>query len=84
MTEQMVEALAAYSHLTWAGWMEHLFTKGTFTADGSFIIDATSVERWQRQMHTAYADLTDAEKQSDRDQVDLLIVAINAVGAQNG
>ena len=45
--------------------------------DGSVIIPKNSVDHWTRQMHTKYEDLSEKEKDSDREEVkeviDLLI-----------
>lgn len=61
-----VEALADYAHGAWAGWMQHLFSNCQIHPNGSITIPADLVERWQRQIGTAYADLTPAEQESDR------------------
>lgn len=67
------EALAAYAHEAWSGWMRYFFSRGEFHADGSFTIPAMCVERWQRQMNTAYADLPEGEKESDRAEADRML-----------
>jgi hypothetical protein len=59
--------IAALVHKVWSRWMTYLFTKGQFNDDGSFTIDAESVERWRRQMDTCYDDLTADEQLSDID-----------------
>ena len=64
------EKVANLCHLQWAGWMQWLFSKGQLNDDKSFIIDPYWVERWQRQMNTAYDDLSEAEKDSDRKEAD--------------
>jgi hypothetical protein len=60
------EQLAAYAHDAWAGWMKYLFAKSPENEDGSVTIPAELVKRWRRQMNTAYEDLPEGEKQSDR------------------
>ena len=60
------ERLAAYAHEAWVGWMRYLFYRSQKKDDGSMVIPADLVERWERQMNTAYVDLPEAEKQSDR------------------
>lgn len=67
------ELLAAYAHNAWAGWMRYLFSKGTFNEDGTWTMPAWAVERWQRQMNTAYADLPDKERESDRQEADKIL-----------
>jgi hypothetical protein len=67
------EQLAAYAHNAWAGWMMYLFNKAQAHPDGTVTIPAWAVARWQRQMHTAYADLPEAEKASDRAEADKML-----------
>lgn len=75
--EEKTEALADYAHVAWAGWMKYLFKKGTLNSDGSFTINAASVERWTRQMNTPYSDLPENEKESDRDESRKIISILN-------
>lgn len=67
------EDLASYAHAAWSGWMIYLFSKCQGNPDGSVTIPAQSVERWRRQAATAYADLPEAEKASDRDEADKML-----------
>lgn len=78
MTEQNIvrEGLADYAHEAWSRWMEYLFSKCTIGADGA-IIPSELVTRWQRQMATPYAQLTESEKQSDREEADKMLKVIN-------
>ena len=69
----MREALAAYAHEAWSGWMEYLFSKSTTNADGSITIPPDLVARWLRQIGTAYIDLPEAEKDSDRIEADKML-----------
>ena len=63
------EIKAERQHAIWAHWMQYQFTCCTKNGDGSLVIPADKVVRWKRQAETAYADLSDLEKQSDRDIV---------------
>ena len=67
--EGLVEELAAIEHERWSHWQRYMHGKGVKAADGSLIIPAEFVERWERQMSTAYADLDEGERNSDREQV---------------
>jgi hypothetical protein len=68
--DEMVEKLAAIEHERWSHWQRYLHGKCERQPDGSLLIPADLVQRWQEQFETAYSNLTDEEKQSDRDQVD--------------
>ena len=74
-TDQTREALAAYAHEAWSGWMRYMFAKCNHTGVGLAIPDAL-VERWTRQMNTAYADLPENEKQSDRKEADEMLAIV--------
>jgi hypothetical protein len=67
-SSRLIEAMAAEAHESWAQWMEYLYSKSTKNPDGSVTIPAASVERWNRQMDTAYDDLPENEKESDREE----------------
>jgi hypothetical protein len=69
----MREQLADYAHSAWSGWMNYLFSKCQDNPDGSVTIPTWAVERWRRQAATAYTDLTEAEKKSDRDEADKML-----------
>ena len=64
-----MEKLAAIEHERWSHWQRYMHSKGLKQADGSMILPADQVARWERQFGTGYAELSDAEKASDRDQV---------------
>jgi len=74
--QALIEQLAEKEHGSWSHWMKYLFSKCTAIGDGSATIPADLVERWQRQMNTSYANLTDKEKQSDRNRVNLIMPLI--------
>ncbi len=71
----MMEELAALEHERWASWQRYLHSKcrphigqdGGMT--GALVIPAELVERWERQIDTPYADLSEREKESDRAEV---------------
>lgn len=66
----MREQLAELEHERWSRWMQHLFSQSTVNADGSVTIPAWAVERWKRQIEASYAELSEAEKDSDRAEAD--------------
>lgn len=71
------EQLAALEHVQWAGWMKYLFEKSIENADGSINIPTELVERWKRQMKTPYSNLSENEKESDRELADKVLQIIN-------
>jgi len=71
------EKLSELAHNQWAGWMEYLFFKSK-QVDGCVIIPAWANERWRRQVATRYADLPEAEKDSDRNEADKILAVFRA------
>lgn len=74
------ERLAALAHEQWAGWMRYLFSRcegpmPTWESDG-LLMPIEWVKRWERQMNTPYADLSEAEKDSDRKEADRVLAAL--------
>lgn len=65
----LLEQLAEIEHARWAKWQRYLHSKAERQADGSLIVPSELVERWERQIETPFNALTEAEKESDRDQV---------------
>ncbi|WP_230646752.1 hypothetical protein [Bradyrhizobium sp. Leaf401] len=65
----LVEELATLEHERWAHWQRYVHKKGRRQPDGSILLPAELVSRWERQINTLYADLTNEEKASDREQV---------------
>ena len=71
MTEsELKELLAAIEHQRWAGWQAYMHSLCERRDDGALVIPADRVAHWERQIATPYADLTEREKDSDREQVD--------------
>ena len=57
--------------------MAYQFSTGTFHPDGTWTMPAWAVERWQRQAATPYTDLSEAEKESDRAEVDKTLAVLH-------
>lgn len=71
------EELAEYAHDAWSGWMKYLFEKSIQNKDGTVIISKWAVERWTKQMNTKYVELSEKEKDSDRDEAVRMIEIFN-------
>lgn len=66
---ELIEVLAAIEHERWSKWQRYLHDKCGKQEDGSIVIPAELVSRWERQIETPYAELSDMEKSSDRNEV---------------
>lgn len=71
------ERLADLCHKQWSGWLNYMFSKGTFNPDGTWTMPAWAVERWKRQMETPYSELSKSEQDSDRNEADKFLTLIN-------
>jgi hypothetical protein len=65
----LAERFAAIEHERWSHWQLYMHSMGERRSDGSLLLPADLVARWERQAATAFADLTEHEKESDREQV---------------
>jgi hypothetical protein len=74
--KELREKLAYIAHEQWAGWMKYLFSKGSFNEDGTWTMPQWAVKRWQRQMITPFAKLSEKEKESDRIEADKFLEVI--------
>jgi hypothetical protein len=63
-----IEELSDIQHEIWSHWMKYLFSKCTIK-NGDAIIPKEFVDRWKQQMNTNYSELSEKEKESDREQV---------------
>lgn len=76
MLHASMEDLAAVEHERWSHWQRFVHSKCRRQSDGSLVIPAGDVARWERQIAAPYADLNEAEKESDREQVRRYLPAI--------
>ena len=67
--KNLIEQLASIEHDRWAHWQEYMHSQCTVNGDGSLTIPKELVARWEKQINTKFIDLSESEKQSDRDQV---------------
>jgi hypothetical protein len=65
----LIDKLAAMEHQRWAHWQRYVHEKSDRQPSGALTIPAELVDRWERQIETPFDQLSEAEKESDRDQV---------------
>jgi hypothetical protein len=67
--DNLLERLAAIEHERWSHWQQYLHSKCVPQPDGSLLIPVNLVARWQMQFRKQYNELSEEEKESDREQV---------------
>jgi hypothetical protein len=80
----LIEALASVEHQRWSDWQRHLHDQCAPGPDGALIIPAALVRRWTAQLSTPYAQLSEKEKTSDREQVQRYLPVIAAALEDGG
>lgn len=66
-TYEVVEAVAEQAHVAWSGWTRWMID----------VWSPEAVARWERQIATPYADLSESEKESDRKEARAYLAAID-------
>lgn len=68
---ELIEKLAAIEHQRWADWQKwcHKVLREELNPNGVHNDLEDVLVRWDKQIATPYAELSESEKQSDRDQV---------------
>jgi len=74
----LMEELASIEHERWSHWQRYLHEQCVPGVDGSLTIPADHVRNWTRQMNTPYTQLSEKEKDSDREQVQRYLPIIAA------
>lgn len=68
--KDFIEAGADLEHDRWSKWQKYMHSKILPSADdGIMLIGQEFVDRWNRQINTPYAELSEQEKESDRIEV---------------
>ncbi len=72
MDKELREQLAAIEHERWADWQKwcHKVLRDNLNLNGLNVELENVLLRWDKQIATPYKDLSEREKQSDREQVD--------------
>lgn len=73
---KVIEQLASIEHQRWSHWQQYLHEKCTKKDDGSLVIPPHLVDHWQKQIATPYEQLSEVEKESDREQVRMYLPTI--------
>ncbi|HNV40347.1 MAG TPA: hypothetical protein PKK62_00010 [Ornithinibacter sp.] len=68
-SDDLLEELAAIEHERWSHWQRYLHEQCVPGPDGSLTIPAKQARRWSTQMNAPYNQLSDEERESDREQV---------------
>lgn len=69
--EDLREKLADIEHQRWADWQKYVHSKCNGDVDTDYeSIPRELYNRWERQIKTPYSELTEKERDSDREQVD--------------
>ncbi len=86
LNKDLVETIADFFHMNWSHWMKYLYTKleqydstGGFKDydEDDFLMDRSDYDHWKRQMNTPYAELSEKEKDSDREWSVKLLELLN-------
>ncbi len=95
MTDELLEPMADMEHEQWIHWMKYFVEKGDpqLVEQGRFhtvnprnddvvvlVFKAEDWNRWKRQMATQYHDLSEKEKNSDRNQAKKMIDYLDQIG----
>ena len=68
--EDLIEKLADIEHQRWSDWQKYVHDKCGYSGKiKMYCIPTDLFDRWERQIRTDYKDLSEAEKDSDREQV---------------
>jgi len=67
--QELFEKLAEIEHQRWSNWQHYLHRQCVRDEVGNLIISAEYARNLERKIETDYKDLTEKEKNSDRDEV---------------
>lgn len=74
--DEAIDRLAAVEHERWAHWQQYMHDQCERRDDGSLVIPARLVSRWEEQIRTPYVELSAEEQESDREQVRRYLPAV--------
>lgn len=74
---ELREEFADYAHTAWSGWWHYLFGESILDkSTGKLTIPQWAVDRWELQAKTPYSDLTNTEKDSDREEANKILAIL--------
>lgn len=69
--DRKLEQMADKVHQVWCNWMKEVFSQGTLypkmPGKGLWVMSLPAQRRWTKQMTIPYAQLSESEKNSDRE-----------------
>jgi len=66
---ELFEKLAEIEHDRWSSWQKYMHSLCVKSDTGQMIIPRDRWDHWEQQIVTQYSDLSEHEKEMDRDQV---------------
>jgi hypothetical protein len=86
LLDGLIDTLASVEHERWAHWQRYLHSKCVpQRLTGDLLIPAELVKKWEKQIDTPYSELSELEKESDREQVRKYLPLITkALGIKSG
>lgn len=75
----LVETFAAKEPEGWSHWQRYVHEQSLRQSDGSLLIPAELVDRWEAQFNTHCDHLSEQEKDSDREQVHKYLPLLSGV-----
>lgn len=67
--DELIEKLAAIEHERWADWQKWMHSMLKVNDSGEYTLPTEAIRGWDRQIETPYSELSEKEKESDREQV---------------
>ena len=75
--DELFEQFAAAEHERRSHWQRYLHGRARRNNDGSLTLPADLVRQWERLMQTPYSQLTEEERESNREQMRLYLPLLN-------
>ena len=76
MSDDLRERLAALAHEQWRDWMRYFLGKCGGLPNGAYVVPANYAANLRALMDTPYAELPEAQKDSDRAEADKVLALL--------